>query len=48
MDTLDGDAIAETLKENVQLKKQVNDWLEKFNLKVNVETFRRYYFINSK
>ncbi len=37
VDTLDGDAIAETLKENVQLKKQVNDWLEKFNLKVNVE-----------
>lgn len=37
VDTLDGDAIAETLKENIQLKKQVNDWLEKFNLKVNVE-----------
>lgn len=37
VDTLDGDAIAETLKENFQLKKQVNEWLEKFNLKVNVE-----------
>lgn len=37
VDTLDGDAIAETLKENVHLKKQVNEWLEKFNLKVNVE-----------
>lgn len=37
VDTLDGDAIAETLKENFHLKKQVNEWLEKFNLKVNVE-----------
>lgn len=37
VDTLDGDAIAETLKENTFLKNQVNNWLEKFNLKVNVE-----------
>jgi predicted ATPase len=37
VDTLDGDAIAEILKENAQLKKQVNNWLKKFNLKVNVE-----------
>ncbi|EKE05979.1 MAG: hypothetical protein ACD_19C00135G0003, partial [uncultured bacterium] len=37
LDTLDGDAIAEILKENVHLKKQVNTWLNKFNLKVNVE-----------
>ncbi len=47
VDTLDGDAIAETLKENVQLKKQVNDWLEKFNLKVNVEHLEDK-FINFK
>ena len=36
-DTLDGDAIAEILKENVPLQKQVNGWLEKFNLKVKVQ-----------
>lgn len=36
VDTLDGDAIAETLKENGYLRNQVNSWLEKFNLKVEV------------
>lgn len=36
VDTLDGDAIAETLKENGFLRDQVNTWLEKFNLKVEV------------
>ena len=36
VDTLDGDAIAETLKENAFLRNQVNTWLEKFNLKVEV------------
>lgn len=36
VDTLDGDAIAETLKENSYLRNQVNSWLEKFNLKVEV------------
>jgi predicted ATPase len=37
LDTLDGDAIAEILKDNAGLKSQVNTWLNKFNLKVNVE-----------
>jgi predicted ATPase len=36
VDTLDGDAIAETLKENSSLRSQVNTWLEKFNLKIEV------------
>jgi predicted ATPase len=36
VDTLDGDAIAETLKENSYLRDQVNAWLQKFNLKVEV------------
>lgn len=36
VDTLDGDAIAETLKDNSLLRNQVNSWLEKFNLKVEV------------
>ncbi|GAB4184021.1 MAG: hypothetical protein Tsb002_06600 [Wenzhouxiangellaceae bacterium] len=37
VDTLDGDAMAEILKENNKLKQQVNNWLKKFNLRVNVE-----------
>ncbi len=37
VDTLDGDAIAEILKEDVALKRQVNTWFKKFNLRVNVE-----------
>ncbi len=36
LDTLDGDALAEILKENGSIKKQVNDWLKKFNLNIEV------------
>ena len=36
VDTLDGDALTEILKENGQLKEQVNSWLRKFNLEVDV------------
>lgn len=36
LDTLDGDALAETLKENEKIKSQVNEWLSKFNLNVQV------------
>jgi predicted ATPase len=37
VNTLDGDAITETLKENSHLRKQVNEWLERFQLNVSVE-----------
>lgn len=40
LDTLDGDAIAEVLKENVSLKRRVNMWLKNFGLSVNVEEFK--------
>lgn len=40
LDTLDGDAIAEVLKENHQLKRRVNAWLKNFGLSVNVEEFK--------
>lgn len=40
LDTLDGDAIADVLKENSKLSKNVNDWLAKFKLSVNVEEFK--------
>jgi predicted ATPase len=40
LDTLDGDAIADVLKDNSSLKNKVNDWLENFNLSVNVEEFK--------
>ena len=40
LDTLDGDAIAEVLKENHPLKKRVNAWLKNFGLSVNVEEFK--------
>lgn len=39
LDTLDGDAIAEVLKENISLKNSVNRWLSKFKLAVDVEAF---------
>ena len=35
-DTFDGDAIAEILNDNHNLKSQVNNWFEKFNLNINV------------
>lgn len=40
LDTLDGDAIADVLKENSSLKTKVNNWLKNFNLSVNVEEFK--------
>lgn len=40
LDTLDGDAIAEVLKENISLKDNVNKWLSKFKLAVDVEAFK--------
>lgn len=40
LDTLDGDAIAEALKENEEIKKKVNKWFENFKLSVDVEEFK--------
>lgn len=40
LDTLDGDAIADVLKEDAPLSKKVNDWLKNFNLAVSVEEFK--------
>lgn len=40
LDTLDGDAVADVLKENKNLKEKVNNWLNKFKLSVNVEEFK--------
>lgn len=40
LDTLDGDALAEVLKENTILKNKVNKWLKDFGLNVNVEAFK--------
>ncbi|MGJ8682561.1 AAA family ATPase, partial [Paraglaciecola sp.] len=37
LDTLNGDEVAEILKENEKLTSKVNGWFEKFDLKVNVE-----------
>ncbi|MFZ0596430.1 MAG: AAA family ATPase [Flavobacterium sp.] len=36
LDTLDGDALAETLKDDEDIKRQVNEWLSRFNLNVEV------------
>ncbi len=36
VDTLDGDAITEVLKENSGLRNQVNEWFKKFNIKIDV------------
>lgn len=40
LDTLDGDAIAEVLKENGKVKTDVNGWLSKFGFKVSVREFK--------
>ena len=40
LDTLDGDAIAEVLKENKSLTKKVNSWLATFGISVDVKEFR--------
>lgn len=40
LDTLDGDAIAEVLKENKNVKKSVNEWFSKFGFKIDVKEFK--------
>ena len=40
LDTLDGDAIAEVLKENNDLKKRVNSWFKKFGFEIDVKGFK--------
>mgnify|MGYP002855659695 CR=1 FL=1 len=40
LDTLDGDAIAEVLKENKHVKKSVNEWFSKFGFNIDVKEFK--------
>lgn len=40
LDTLDGDAIAEVLKENAEIRKSVNEWLSHFGITVSVKEFK--------
>lgn len=40
LDTLDGDAIAEVLKDNKQITKSVNIWLKNFGVEVDVQGFK--------
>ena len=40
LDTLDGDAIAEVLKENSTVKKNVNEWFKKFGFRIDVKPFK--------
>ncbi|MCP1251626.1 MULTISPECIES: AAA family ATPase [Elizabethkingia] len=40
LDTLDGDAIAEVLKDNPIITKSVNDWFQKFGLNIDVKAFK--------
>ena len=40
LDTLDGDSLTEILKENNTIKENVNNWLSKFGLKVDVSTIQ--------
>lgn len=40
LDTLDGDAIAEVMKENVQVKENVNQWFSKFGFNIDVKEFK--------
>lgn len=40
LNTLDGDEIAEVLKENPTIKKKVNSWLDKFGLEIDVNNFK--------
>lgn len=40
LDTLDGDAVAEVLKDNKQITKSVNIWLKRFGVEVNVQEFK--------
>jgi predicted ATPase len=40
LDTLDGDAITEVLKDNKNVTKNVNQWLNKFGIEVDVRGFK--------
>lgn len=40
LDTLDGNSLTEILKENDTVKTNVNNWLSRFGLKVNVSTIQ--------
>lgn len=40
LDTLDGDAITEVLKDNKQVTKNVNQWLKNFGVEVDVQGFK--------
>lgn len=40
LDTLDGDAITEVLKDNKQVTKSVNTWLRNFGVEVDVQGFK--------
>lgn len=40
LDTLDGDAIAEVLKDNPIVTKNVNTWFQKFGLNIDVKAFK--------
>jgi len=40
LDTLDGDAIAEVLKDNPIVTKNVNNWFQKFGLNIDVKAFK--------
>jgi len=40
LDTLDGDAITEVLKDNKQVTKNVNSWLKNFGVEVDVQGFK--------
>lgn len=40
LDTLDGDAIAEVLKENERVRDRVNVWFSKFGFKIDVKEFK--------
>ena len=40
LDTLDGNSLAEVLKENYTVKESVNSWLSRFGLKVDVSTIQ--------
>lgn len=40
LDTLDGDALAEVIKDDQNLKNKVNKWLSSFGLDVDVEVFK--------
>jgi|WetSurMetagenome_2_1015567.scaffolds.fasta_scaffold14366_3 predicted ATPase len=40
LDTLDGDAVAEVLKDNTSIKRKVNTWLSKFGIQVDVVEFK--------